>query len=570
MNTPTCLLKNSPAVRTVLFAAMMVITSAKTFGQSVDSLIREAYRNNPQLQSLTHQADAAGYRASAAGALPAPSFGVEFSQVPTNSANVLNDAISDNITLSQMFMLGGKLSAMSDVEKRKGTMLEHTRASLLVKLRAAVKLNYVQLWLLDRQIEIRRSTIRLLDELAASLQSRVQTNRLRSADLLTVQAEAASERARLAELMSKRTGIQNVLISLTAPQTARNDARSPMKMDETPKSMPMKNDERAAPAVQPGAAPDGRASAPAAQPGAAPDGRASASAVQPGVAPDARASAPAVQPGVAPDERASAPAVQPSAARDMRASAPAVQPGVAPDERASAPMFRSGYTITPDSILPALPASISERELSDLLLESNPALLSMDHMKEVNELEIRAARKELIPDLMVQAMIMRMPNGMVLTGGPRSSEAIRQSVDGMAMKSTEWMYSIMASVTLPFVPWSSERSTAKADEMRSMNMSVDADKNAMEREMLSTLGSAVNAFQTQDSLGRQYRSVILPLTHDAAQAQTVAYQTGQATLPAVLDAYRMELMKTDDYLMTVMNQQMAFIDMEMMVGVPLQ
>ena len=126
-----------PPVRTMLLAAGILIFSTSIRAQSVDSLIREAYKNNPQLESLARQADAAVFRAAAAGAMPAPSLAIEFSQVPTNSTNFLNDGISDNISFSQMFMLGGKLSAMSAVEKKKGALLEHTRASLLVKVRAA-------------------------------------------------------------------------------------------------------------------------------------------------------------------------------------------------------------------------------------------------------------------------------------------------------------------------------------------------------------------------------------------------------------------------------------------------
>ena len=92
----------------------------------------------------------------------------------------------------------------------------------------------------------------------------------------------------------------------------------------------------------------------------------------------------------------------------------------------------------------------------------------------------------------------------------------------------------MASITLPFVPWSSERSTAKADEMRFTNLSIDAEKNAMQREMIALLRSALNRYATADSLVRQYQTEIIPLTRESAEAQTVAYQTGQVpiTLPA--------------------------------------
>jgi outer membrane protein TolC len=171
---------------------------------------------------------------------------------------------------------------------------------------------------------------------------------------------------------------------------------------------------------------------------------------------------------------------------------------------------------------------------------------------------------------MLQAMVMRMPNGMILTSGPRSTEMIQQSVAGMAMQKTDWMYSIMASITLPFAPWSSGRSTAKADEMRSTNLSIEAEKNAMQREMIASLRSALNRYSTDDSLVHQYQAEILPLTHQSAEAQTVAYQTGQVPITTVLDSRRMELMKQDDYLMVIMDRQMAFVEIEMMVGAPLQ
>jgi outer membrane protein TolC len=213
---------------------------------------------------------------------------------------------------------------------------------------------------------------------------------------------------------------------------------------------------------------------------------------------------------------------------------------------------------------------MSEFQLAEKVKQINPSLIAMDRMKDMNESMINSADKELIPDLMVQAMVMRMPNGMILTGGSRSVDAIQQSAAGMPMQQTDWMYSIMASITLPFAPWSAERSTSKADEMRATNSSIDAEKNAMQREMLTSLRSAINRYFTADTLSKQYVSSIIPLTHEAADAQTIAYQTGQVPISTVLDARRMELMKQDNYLMTLVDRQMALTEIEMMVGVPLQ
>ncbi|MCX6121162.1 MAG: TolC family protein [Ignavibacteriales bacterium] len=422
---------------------------SQAIAQPVDSLIQEAYKNNPQLKSFEYKIQATGFRASSASAWPAPTLGIEFSQIPSNSTNILNDAISNNLSISQMFMLGGKLSAMSEMEKRKGRVLEQNLGSFQVQLRAKIKMNYYQLWLLDRQIEVQQRTLSLLNELVQNMQSHVMINRMRQADLFTIQAEVASEKSNLSEMKSKRANVQNVVNSLLG----RNDFTQ---------------------------------------------------------------------------------------------------------------------AIRTDSILAHSSVVLSEFHLSEQVKQANPSLIAMDRMKEMNEAEITSANRELFPDVMLQAMVMRMPNGMILTGGPRSMEMIQQSVAGMAMQKTDWMYSVMASITLPFAPWASERSTAKADEMRSTNLSIEAEKNAMQREMIASLRSALNRYTTADSLARQYQSEILPLTHQSAEAQTVAYQTGQVPITTVLDSRRLELMKQDDYIMVLMDRQMALVEIEMMVGAPLQ
>ena len=108
----------------------------------------------------------------------------------------------------------------------------------------------------------------------------------------------------------------------------------------------------------------------------------------------------------------------------------------------------------------------------------------------MNEAEITAANRELIPDVMVQATVMRMPNGMILTGGPRSTEMIQQSARGMAMQKTDWMYSIMASITLPFAPWSSDTHRQRRTKCDVTNLSIEAEKkrHAAGNDCIVTLG----------------------------------------------------------------------------------
>jgi len=424
---------------------LLLLPGSSALTQSVDTLVQEALKNNPQVASFDHRIQATDSRARAAGAWPAPTIGVEFSQVPTTSGNLLNDAIANNYSISQMFMLGGKFSAMSEVERRRGGILEENRSAFLVDLRGRVKMNYYRLWLLDRQIEVGERTHNTLNRLVEAMRMQVVTNRVAQADLLSLQAEAASVGARLSDKRAQRIGLLDVLNGLLGRDTMNREVKT-------------------------------------------------------------------------------------------------------------------------DS----LPASISlqgrERDLSERLTNTNPSLLAMNRMTEMNEAMIVSARKDLIPDLMVQVMIMRMPNGMLLTSGSRSVDAIQHSAMGMPMQKTEWMYSIMASITLPFVPWASERSTAKADEMRTTNLGIAAERDAMRLEMIAALRSALTTYASKDSLAREYLSSILPLAQQSAEAQTIAYQNGKVSVTAVLDARRMELMRQDEYFMVIMDREMALIQAEMMLG----
>lgn len=432
-----------------LSITILLLFFSTAAGQPVDSLIQEAYRNNYQIKSFEYQMQASDYRASSVGAWPAPMLGVELSQFPKLNSDVWNDALSNNISFSQMFMIGGKLSAMSEMEKRKGKVAEQNLSSFHVQLRVKIKMNYYQLWLLDRKIEVQQRTLSVLNDLSETMQPQVITNRMRQADLYTIQAEVASETAKLTVMNSQRANLQSVINSLLG----RDDFARP---------------------------------------------------------------------------------------------------------------------VTTDSMITFPSVVLSENDLAEKIKQVNPQLQVMDRMKEMNNAEITVANRELYPDIMFQAMVMRMPNGMILTSGPRSSDMIQQSAAGLAMQKTDWMYSIMASITLPFVPWSSSKSTAKADEMRAMNMSIDAERDAMQREMTASLRSAIVKYNTADSLVRLYQMEILPLTHQSAEAQTVAYQTGKVPIMTLLDSRRMELMKQDDYFMVLADRQMALIEIEMMVGAPLQ
>jgi len=146
--------------------------------QSVDSLVAEALKNNPQLRSLQYRITASEKRTESINTLPAPNFSVEFSQVPTNSIDILNQSISNNFGVSQMFPLGGKLNAMAEVE-RKNTLVEGNNYEIYkINLTAQVKMSYYTLWLIDRKIEVQKKNITLINDVIKSTESAYYTNKI--------------------------------------------------------------------------------------------------------------------------------------------------------------------------------------------------------------------------------------------------------------------------------------------------------------------------------------------------------------------------------------------------------
>lgn len=421
----------------LLFILLFVsITNA----QSVDSLVAEATHNNPHLMSLKYKIQSAEYRSESVNTLPPPTLGVEFSQIPTDKYNPWNDAVSNSLSLSQMFMLGGKLSAMSDVEKKNALVAGNDYQSYKVNLTAQVKMEYYSLWLIDRKIEVQQEDIKLLNDLINSISILYQLNKINQADLLTVKSESASNETQLVILQNQKEAETYKMNKLLGRDLDSKD-------------------------------------------------------------------------------------------------------------------IYTEKDINNDSL------NVSMDELKTKLDEANPSLKKMDNMIGMNQAMKAANDKDLVPDLMIQGMIMRMPQGMILTA---------KSDLSMLMPKTEYMYSLMASITLPFAPWSVNKFKAKDEEILSDIEGIKYEKDDMHREMISGLKNALVKYKTSSELIKLNSANVIPLYKQAVEAQTSAYQNNRTNINVVIDASRMLLMQEMNYFMAQADRQMSIAEIEMMIGTELK
>ncbi|MGE5679788.1 MAG: TolC family protein [Bacillota bacterium] len=424
----------------VVFAA--VITTSQIMPQSLDSLISEAVRNNPRLKSLEYKTKSAEYRAESVNSLPAPTLGIEFGEIPFGKYNIINDAYSNSISLSQMFMLGGKIGAMTEVEKKNALVQTDNYASYRVNLTGQIKMSYYNLWMVERKIEIQKSTIELYKDLINNINVLYSINRINQADVLTIRTEIASSETQLLNLQREREAEVYKLNKLLGRELSSNTvyAEKEIKFDSL---------------------------------------------------------------------------------------------------------------------------SYTQAELEEKLVEANPSLRQMNSMVEMNKAMLKANEKDRIPDLMVQAMVMRQPQGMPLTTKSDIS-MLAMGMPGEPM--SDYMYSIMASITLPFAPWSSNKYSAREEEIAAGIRGIEYEKSDMQREMAAGIRQAFSKLKSSEDLIKLYSGRVIPLYEEATRSQVSAYQNGRTSISTVIDSYRMQLMQKMNYYMAQADYQMAAAEIEMMIG----
>jgi outer membrane protein TolC len=202
----------------------------------------------------------------------------------------------------------------------------------------------------------------------------------------------------------------------------------------------------------------------------------------------------------------------------------------------------------------------STKELEDILLNNNPSIKKMGSMIKMSELEIYANNKELIPDIMVQGMVMRMPRGMIVT-----TKTDPMMINGLG--ETEYMYSVMASVTLPFMPWSSGRITSKEQELEANISGLSLERKNMQGEMVSELNAALKKLESKREQAGLYENEVLPLYKKAFEAQLGEYRNNRLSINSLLETMRSILAKEESLAEVKVDYEMTLADIYMMAGI---
>jgi outer membrane protein, heavy metal efflux system len=418
----------------IFFFFIVGIFPSSVISQPLDSLVSEGLRNNPGIRGLEKNISAADLKGQSAGYLPPPSIGVEFSQVPFDDPDPLKNSLSQNLIISQMFMTGGKLSAMENAERKQSEILTTDLHSYKLKLSEEIKKVYYDIWMMEHHIALREDNLKFLESIYQSTEQFYKVNRTPYSDLLLVKADIAANRSEIEVMSNELKSMYIMMNSLLG----RDDMNTEI----------------------------------------------------------------------------------------------IVRHNWVPDTSAS---VLGNY--------------------EKALLTSNPSLVKMDKMEEMARLEITANNKELYPDLMIQGMIMRMPRGMILT-----TQTPLHSLSEPGM--TEYMFSVMASVTLPFAPWSSGRIKAKEEQLLASIEGIGAEKRNMELMLNSQLHSLLNTARSARREMELMNSDVIPLYKQALQSQVSEFQNNRNTISNLIQTINMLIMKEEELAEAVTRYQKVLAEIE--------
>lgn len=178
------------AVVLLSFQAVSTVLAQADAPLSLESLVKEALQNNPQLRAGRHRTSAARTRVDQVTSWDAPSFGVEFFKTPVQSfPNPLKNQLEMDYFIQQMFPFPGKLSDMGKAAESNADMMSEGYKALERKVIRELKSAYYELYLVQRKIEINAENQDLMRRFVEIASKQYEVGMGKQPDILRAQTE---------------------------------------------------------------------------------------------------------------------------------------------------------------------------------------------------------------------------------------------------------------------------------------------------------------------------------------------------------------------------------------------
>jgi outer membrane protein, heavy metal efflux system len=215
-------------------------------------------------------------------------------------------------------------------------------------------------------------------------------------------------------------------------------------------------------------------------------------------------------------------------------------------------MFNQLLDRSPDERLGtiiSLPPEEIPYDITDLeqrMLERRPDIRAMQSGIEMKQAEIRSARRQYYPDIMVDLMYMQMPGGM------------------------EDQFGGMISFQIPLAPWSGAMATKRVAEAQNDRRAREKVLENMTSMAKSEIRQAILDIETKRDVIRLYREEVIPKAEQATESVLAAYRSGTLEYLMVLDSFRTLEMYRLEYYAAQAEFHKAIAELERQAGIVLR
>lgn len=196
--------------------ALFLILSAALFqisAQTLDSIYTVFLSNNKGITAFTEKINAQKHRADNAAVYPAPELMLSLNQVPVDDPDIFNNAFSQELKLSQMFMPGGKLSAMKQAENSVISVIAAEKQKYILTARSELSSTFYEIWLLQEEINLQHSYSNVLEKLLAYESAVSYSADGKSLSILSLQIEQRSVNLKIRRMEEEKRSMISMLFA---------------------------------------------------------------------------------------------------------------------------------------------------------------------------------------------------------------------------------------------------------------------------------------------------------------------------------------------------------------------
>lgn len=159
---------------------------------SLNALIDEALKNNPQIQAAQRRWEASQARVPQAKSLDNPTIGITFEKIPRGTVKLNKTMPEDRmLTLSQFLPFFGKLKLKGQIALVESQMVAAEYKNTELEIINQLKTAYYDLFMNAKEIEFLTESLKLLEGIAAVSESRYAVGDMRQEAVYKIHSEIA-------------------------------------------------------------------------------------------------------------------------------------------------------------------------------------------------------------------------------------------------------------------------------------------------------------------------------------------------------------------------------------------